>query len=297
MADTKVTDSVTLVATDTCGQKTRDAVHLDIQPLPEITYNIILELTPLTGSVVHEGSLLVYLASRLDAWFEDMNAHVFVVDIEWHVNGLTLQFTLSDSQHSTCSKPYLRKIVDKMKRPTFSCLIAPMFSVHNVSVNFTNSCVDTYIHPFTSEYSMSKIKATLDHWLEIVVPCAAFIVVVTVVLLVLMVCNSQYPRRRKRYVLKSEVPTYLEDRKPIIFPDETRTKDSSLEPRSPMLLPSNGEVDPSPWQQNEESGSQPLLMATPNRSGPTPPEYLLDEMGVPPPYRLPPPYHSTHPTW
>ncbi|OWF48310.1 Dystroglycan [Mizuhopecten yessoensis] len=302
-ADTMVTDSVTLVAMDTCGQKSRDAIHLDIEPLPEVTHIMTLTVTPATMSKGSDESVMlqVLVVSKLDTWFRSIHveADIYVVGVEWKGDQLVVQFTLSDSSISTCSKPYLQDLIKETTLPAFSCLMAPMFTVEDmISVNFSDNCVDTYLRPSKpSKHGMSKVKPILDHWLEVVVPCAAFLVIVTVIVIVLMACSSKYPHRRKRYVLKSEIPTYLEDRKPIIFPDETRQKDSSLEPRPPILIPGNGEYEPSPWQQEEEeNGSLPLLRGTPDRSAPTPPEYLLNDIGVPPPYRLPPPYHSTHPT-
>ncbi|XP_033746739.1 dystroglycan-like [Pecten maximus] len=303
-ADTMVTDSVTLVAMDTCGKKSRDAIHLDFEPLPEVTHTMTLTVTPAARSKGSDDSvvLLVHVVSKLENWFRSIQvkADIYVVGVEWKEDQLVVQFTLSGSSVRTCSKPYLEDLVKDMTLPAFSCLMAPMFTMEDlVSVNFSDSCVDTYPHSsMPSKYGMSKMKPTLDHWLEVVVPCAAFLLIVTVVVIVLMACSGKYPHRRKRYVLKSEIPTYLEDRKPIIFPDETRRKESSLEPRPPILIPGNGEYEPSPWQQDDgENGSLPLLRGTPDRNAPTPPEYLLNDIGVPPPYRLPPPYNSTHPTW
>ncbi|XP_060078967.1 uncharacterized protein LOC132558419 [Ylistrum balloti] len=302
--DTMVTESITLVAIDTCGKKSRDAIHLDFEPLPEVTHTLTLAVTPVTEGKDDDdtAALLVHVVSKLESWFRSiqMKVDVYVVGVDWEGDQMIVQFTLSGSSISTCSKPYLQDLVKDMTLPAFSCLMAPVFTVEDmVSVNFSESCVDTYLNPsMPSKYGMSKRKPTLDHWLEVVVPCAAFLLIVTVVVIILMVCSGKYPHRRKRYVLKSEIPTYLEDRKPIIFPDETRRKDSSLEPRPPILISGNGEYEPSQWQQDdEESGSLPLLRVTPDRSAPTPPEYLLNDIGVPPPYRLPPPYHSTHPTW
>ncbi|XP_069101440.1 uncharacterized protein [Argopecten irradians] len=298
-SDTKVTDSVTLVAMDTCAQKSRDAIHLDFEPLPEVTHNLTLTVTPATRTNGDDAVLLVHLVSKLETWFDSIQeqADVYVVVIEWKGDQLIVKFTLSGPSFNTCSKPYIENLVKDMTLPAFTCLLAPMFTLEGkVSVSFSGNCVNTYPDSTVpSKYGMSKMKPTLDHWLEVVVPCAAFLLIVTIVVIVLMACGKS-PRRRKRYVLKSEIPTYLEDRKPIIFPDETRRKDTSLEPRAPILIPGNGEYEP--WQQNDgENGSLPLLRGTPDRTAPTPPEYLLNDIGVPPPYRLPPPYNSAHPTW
>jgi len=290
-------DAISLVAMDSCGHKVKDAMKMSVKgpDLSDVSHTFNMTLDPVLVGVFSSrqdvSSFLIGWFNRLEEWLE-MSNMVYIVSINPMM--FTIIWTLMDESSTVCDEKYLNTVLNKiveqdnLLKPEFQCFMGPLYPVTSLSLNITKKC--SYNLPILAyQVKRSSYKSSFDHWLEVVLPCAVFVLVVTLVGVICIVCNNRYPRSRKKYVLRSEEHTYLEERKPVIFPNETQVKDTTLGPRSPVML--DGIVGE---EGTELDGSTPSLII---RGTSNPPDYHIEDIGVPPPYRLPPPYNSSHPDW
>ncbi|XP_062597695.1 uncharacterized protein LOC134259114 [Saccostrea cucullata] len=125
-------------------------------------------------------------------------------------------------------------------------------------------------------------KSDINLWFEIVLPVIILLSILIVLVVIVYVCCT---RRRKLYLLHSEKPTFLEERRPVIFQTEAPVEDPSLCPRNPAILS----------RDNELSSSEVDLID--QRSLPSTPDYNPFSTIPPPVYRVPPPYTNNHQYW
>ncbi|WAR26321.1 hypothetical protein MAR_012025 [Mya arenaria] len=112
--------------------------------------------------------------------------------------------------------------------------------------------------------------------------------------------NKKHRRPSKR-VPDSDKPMFLEDRRPIIFPEELEMLDPSMKPKGPLVLPADYLQETLPEVPPHGRPSPPYRAAPSTEEGPpVPPHHSFggplpqDALSDPPPYRLPPPYFNPH---
>ena len=301
----KFIERFVLIAEDSQGQFARDVISLTYSfEVLDITHRISLTLDYDFQSFHLERQNLVDVAESIAGLYGNVNLKYLTffdvkkgsVVINWGNNSLFGTICYKDVINSLYSR-----IADE--NGTLTAELAELLKLFNplsAKLELSGPCLmpqRTPLPPFDSPVGASDND---QMWLEILLPALVIILVLVIIALVLLICCRH---RKPSKVPQSDKPTFLEDRRPIIFPEELEMVDPSLKPKQPLILPRDylaetppavpphGSQDPPSYRVPEinEELFQPSTSQTP-----PPPSYSNQGSSDPPPYRLPPPYYNPH---
>lgn len=283
--ESEKTDEVLLViAEDSCGQSTYDAVSVDVvsKSVSEFNYPIsgyFVEFSDIPVCPIEDLINLYVFVEGLTLWFND-SREVFIADRENCTLRLLMVNQKKEISFHGRNNEEERNVFDEKGgiATEFLCFFMPSFKI-------------TKFEPFVQNYSLGEeeddnhfvqFKSDINHWLEIVLPVIIILSIFVLVIIILYIC---YTRKKKLYVLRSEKPTFLEERRPVIFQTEVPLEDPTLNPRTPVILSHYDEVPSSEVELLDQ------------RSLPSTPDYTPPCTQPPPSYRIPPPYTGSHQYW
>ena len=301
----KIIDRFVLIATDTQGQSIKDVISITYEFEKDVTHKIALNMNSSYFGVSNRSHLLD-IAHKLAKFYEDSDLRfltfftpmidLLVRPIVWGNNSL-----FGEKCERTTIEDLVQQIVHENDtvKDTFSALfqIDPVLSV---DLFFSGVCMFpmTSLSPPTkapvSESSSEKM------WIEIVLPALVAILVIVIIALLLLICCRH--RKPSKKVPESDKPMFLEDRRPIIFPEELELLAPSMKPNDPLVLPADylketpPEVPPHgrptpPYRAPAPIDNEFMNYDDPMEQGSAPSHTQLSD---PPAYRLPPPYFNPH---
>jgi neurexin len=294
----------TLIAKDSKGQVAKDAITLTYEYEKNVNHRISVMLNGSYEKFTDDRNNLIQVARKLADFYEDEKVNFLSfssvakgsVVIVWSNNSLI---------GSSCQKEEIQNLYDRLtnENGTISDQFLALFNDYipmNTSLEFLGAC----LLPISSiaPPTQSPVAETDNRmWIEIVLPALIAILVIVIIALLLLICCRH--RRPSKEIKDSEKPAFLEDRRPIIFPDELEMVDPSLKPKTPLVLPSDYLTETPPAVPPHGRQAPPYraamldddMFSGEDDDQPLPPSYRGDSQNTePPPYRLPPPYFNPH---
>lgn len=272
-----------VVAKDLCGQSSYDAIGVDMSidsfdHTKDKKYELMVQFSSVPTCPVEDLKNMFVFVQELKKWFND-SGEISIKERENCKLYLFMEDTEEEVSMGAGSEERTAIFDDKGEISTqFECFFLPSFqiiSVHFIKLN-TSPLEKDYESP-TAHYS-----SDINHWLEIVLPV---VIILCIILIIVIILYVYYARKKKLYILRSEKPTFLEERSPVIFQTEVPVEDPTLNPRDPIILSHFDEIP---------SSEAELLE---HRSLPSTPDYTPPTCEPPPSYRLPPPYTTSHQYW
>ena len=307
--------TIILTAKDSAGQIKKDAIQVVYNKSHYMghSHKIHLGFNGEYKDFMHSRNNLISVGHDIAEFFGDSSLD-FLTFLE--VNSGSLDVVLSNSSLSgeKCHRNEIQEVFDKIADSNGTVLQEFSNVFANSSLNITSAklgFVGVCLLPLTtreptlnvtnSPASSSDSSDNNKFWIEVVIPALAAILLLVIVALILLICCRHRHSRKK--LSKSEKPMFLEDRRPIIFPEELEMTDPNLKPKTPLVLPSDLASDrPPPVPPHRgRSSPQPLGQAPEQESfltdsRPPPPQFDQSQASEPPAYRLPPPYFNPHRT-
>lgn len=302
----KIIDRFILIATDSQGQSAKDVISITYRFEKDVTHKIDLNMNS-TYFGTSSRSHLLSVAHTLAKFYGDKDLRFLtfftpaedsiVRPIVWGNNSL-----FGENCPTKKIESLFHRIVHENDtvRDVFSTLFLtdPVLSA---DLFFSGVCMFpvTTLSPATkspvSESNSDKM------WIEIVLPAlVAILVIVIIALLLLICCRHRKPRKQ---VPENDKPMFLEDRRPIIFPEELELLDPSMKPKDPLVLPADYLQETPPAVPQHGRPTPPYRAPAPidddfvNDNANSQPQgsvSLPSHQTDPPPYRLPPPYFNPH---
>ena len=302
--------TIILVAKDSAGQIAKDAIQLTYNKSHVMGHSHKIDLN-FNGSYkdfMKSRDSLVNVAKDIARFYGDMTLK-FLTFLEVKARSLNVIWSNSSLAGEQCDREKIQEMFDKLVdvNGSVSEKIEDLFSkssmnIMSVTLEFVGVCllpVTTLAPPIVTNPPESSADDD-KMWIEVVIPALVAILVVVIVALILLICCRH--RRSKKKLSKSEKPMFLEDRRPIIFPEELEMTDPNLKPKTPLVLPSDLISDTPPPVPPHRGREPPHYQVPPmedevfltdNRPSP-PPHFEQSQASDPPPYRLPPPYFNPH---
>lgn len=285
MNETAVEEEALLImAKDSCGQASYDAIGVDITGPSYaqvrdhmIRFNVEFSSAPMCP--IEKLKNIHTFVQGFKMWMND-SREVFITETENCSLGFLMMASKEDSVSAERKSKDMTAILDDKGeiRSEFSCFFLPSFQITKFEyIKENTSIIDKDYDAPIAHYS-----SDINHWLEIVLPVTVILFILVVIVIALYIC---YARQKKLFDLQSEKPTFLEERRPVIFQTEVQGEDPSLGPRDPIILSHCDDL---------HSSEVELLD---HRSLPSTPDYTPPHSNPPPSYRLPPPYTTSHQYW
>lgn len=308
VGDAEELTTIILTATDSGGATGKDAIQLlvDDSFLSSLTHRFTISLNISYDIFYQKHNSVLQLAHMIARYFGDASLDSLrILDVE--EGSLNLTWTNSSFSGSICKKKEIMRLLESMVFKNES--VVPEFAdsmlgyqILNISYELLGPCLSmpTVLPP---KRATEKIVYETDFnmWVEIVIPAlAAVLVLVIVVLILFIVCRHRKPSEPN--ILKSEKKTFMDDRKPIIFPEELEMDGPTLKSQKPLVLPGDNPEhvitdDPDAILNKKSKRYEPtddVFIVNGRQNPPLPPPYILDTSTDPPPYRLPPSYLGKH---
>ena len=305
--------TIILMAKDSAGQIKKDAIQVVYNKSHYMghSHKIHLEFDGDFKDFMQSRNSMIIVGRDIAEFFGDLTLD-FVTFLE--VNSGSLNFVWSNSSLAgeKCHRNEIQDLFDKIADANGSVTqdFANLFS--NSSLNITSAkleFVSVCLLPLTTMKGTANVtdapESSSDNsdndkfWIEVVIPALVAILLLVIVALILLICCRHRNSRKK--LSKSEKPMFLEDRCPIIFPEELEMTDPNLKPKTPLVLPSDLVSEPPPpvpphrgRASPQPQGRAPEEEAFLTDSRPPPPQFEQSQASEPPAYRLPPPYFNPH---
>lgn len=295
-----------LVATDSQGQSAKDVISITYRFEKDVTHEISLNFNSSYFGVLNRAYLL-HIAQTIAKFFGDEDLR-FLTFLEPKKDSLVRPIVWGNNSlfDKKCYREEIEGLFGKIVygndtvRETFAVLFQtdPVLSA---DLFYSGVCM----FPVTTLPAVTKSpiagKDSDSMWIEIILPAlVAILVIVIIALLLLICCRHRKPSKR---VPETDKPMFLEDRRPIIFPEELEMLDPSVKPKDPLVLPAD-------YLQETPPAVPPHGRPTPpyRAANPTDNDFIGDDTSAssqafisardhptdPPPYRLPPPYFNPH---
>jgi neurexin len=277
----KMDEVLLVIAEDACGQSTYDAVRVDVTSKVEFknpSVGYIVEFSDIPVCPIENLMNLYVFIKDLTVWFND-SREILIMDKRNCTLHLLMATKKENSFHEENYAEHGNVFDEKGEiLVEFLCFFMPSFKIikfESFLQNFSVGEEDNVSHfvPFKSDISL---------WLEIVLPVIIILTIFVLVIVTLYICCT---RKKKQYILQSDKPTFLEERRPVIFQTEVPIEDPTLNPRTPVILSHYDEVPSSEVELLDQ------------RSLPSTPDYTPPTTQPPPAYRIPPPYSGSHQYW
>lgn len=302
----KVIDRFILIATDSQGQSAKDVISITYKIEKKVTHRISLSFNSSYFGTLNRSHLL-NIANTIAKFYGDSDLR-FLTFLQPVKESLARPVVWGNNSlfGGKCEKAQIEDLFEKIAydNDTVKEKFAVLFQtdpVFSADLFFSGVCMI----PVTTLPPVTKSPvAGVDSdrmWIEIVLPAlVAILVVVIIALLLLVCCRHRKPSKR---VPETEKPMFMEDRSPIIFPEELEMLDPSSKPKDPLVLPADylQETPPAvpPHGRPTPPYRAPAPMSTDlgiEDSNPLPPVNVpnRDPHTDPPLYRLPPPYFNPH---
>ncbi|XP_062612399.1 dystroglycan 1-like [Saccostrea cucullata] len=272
-----------VVADDSCGQSTHDAVGVEVSGIfnevyTRAKYGFVVDFSDDPICPVKDLKNLYVFVEELKTWF-NISREIFITKRENCSLVLLMKEDLESEAIDIISAEG-SKILDEKGELSreFLCFFLPGFRISK----FENFIQNHSQVEEATDIPLIPFKSDINLWFEIVLPVIILLSVLLVMIVIVYVCCT---RRRKLYLLHSEKPTFLEERRPVIFQTEVPVEDPSLCPRNPTILSRDDELPSSEVDLIDQ------------RSLPSTPDYNPLSTIPPPVYRVPPPYTNNHQYW
>lgn len=301
--------TVILSAKDSNGNIEKDAIQVVYNKSHFMghSHKIHLEFDSNYKDFMHSRRNLITFGRDLAGFYGDSNLD-FLTFLEVQSGSLNVVWSNSSLSGDECHRNEIQALFDKISSANGSLTedFQELFS--NSSLNIMSAkleFVGVCLLPLTTTELPSGVtrapgsSADDKIWIEVVIPALVAILLLVIVALILLICCRHRHSRKK--LSKKEKPMFLEDRRPIIFPEELEMTDPNLKPKTPLVLPSDLASDAPPpvpphrgrnIPQHQAPASEDDVFLTDSR--PPPPQFGESQVSDPPPYRLPPPYFNPH---
>ncbi|XP_062596269.1 uncharacterized protein LOC134257696 [Saccostrea cucullata] len=270
-----------VVAEDSCGQSSHDAVGVEISRKLNEMYTItkhgfVVDFSDDPICPVKDLRNLYVFVEELKNWF-NISREIFITKRE---NCSLVLLMTEESETIDIISAEESKILDEKGELTreFSCFFLPGFRI----TKFEHFTQNHSLVEETTNIPFIRFKSDINLWFEIVLPVIILLSILIVMIVIVYVCCT---KRRKQYLLHSDKPMFLEERRPVIFQTEVPVEDPSLCPRNPTILSRDDELPSSEVDLIDQ------------RSLPSTPDYNPLTTIPPPVYRVPPPYTNNHQYW
>lgn len=302
-----VLNKIILTAKDSEGQTVKDAISLTYQYEKELNHIISMRFISSFEEFMTDRENLVQFARSVAGFYGDNNlAYLTFSNVD--KGSVIVAWSNTSLLGSMCRKSVIQELYDRLvdvndTRNDSNSALFRDFKPLSYRLEFSGSC----LLPLTSSLPPTKSPVTDGDdrlWLEIILPALIAILVVVIIALLLLICCRH--RRPSKSMKDSDKPAFLEDRRPIIFPEELELVDPSLRSKTPLVLPSDYLHDSRPTVPPHGRPAPPYkqpeiedLFPEGDNAPPPPPPHtrVQDPEGTqsdPPPYRLPPPYFNPH---
>ncbi|XP_061187313.1 dystroglycan 1-like [Saccostrea echinata] len=271
-----------VVAEDSCGQSTHDAVGVEIsgkfnEEYASTKHGFLVHFSDDPICPVKDLKNLYVFVKELKIWFNN-SREIFITKRE----NCSLVLLLAEDR-DTLSEDMTaeaRTIFDEKGEliKEFSCFFMPGFRI----TKFEHFMKNHSLLEEDTDIPLIPFKSDINLWFEIVLPVIIILSILLVLIIIVYICCT---RKKKLYLLHSEKPTFLEERRPVIFQTEVPVEDPSLCPRNPTILSHYDELPSSEVELIDQ------------RSLPSTPNYTPTSTQPPPAYRVPPPYTNNHQYW
>ncbi|XP_045164477.1 dystroglycan 1-like isoform X3 [Mercenaria mercenaria] len=299
-----VISEFTLIAEDSQGQVAKDAISLTYEYEKDVNHRISVAFNGSYEKFTNDRMNLIKVAEKIADFYNDENLN-FLTFSNVETGSVVIVWSNNSLIGTTCIKSKIQELYNRLSddNGTISDQFVALFTDFtpiNTSFEFLGACllpITSFAPPTKSPVSETDNRM----WIEIVLPALIAILVIVIIALLLLICCRH--RRPSKEIKDADKPAFLEDRRPIIFPEELEMVDPSLKPKTPLVLPSDYLTETPP--------------AVPPHGRPAPPYRtpMLDEdrfpgedenpphlstygghsqQTEPPPYRLPPPYYNPH---
>ncbi|XP_052780906.1 dystroglycan 1-like isoform X2 [Mya arenaria] len=294
-----------LTATDSQGQSAKDVISITYKFQTKVTHKIFLNLNSSLhfslNSLQAYRSYLIQVAYTLAKFYNDSDLRHFTF-FEPSEGSLMFPFLWGNNSLFTniCKRQEIEFLFNQIVHKNDS--VTKLFSSHfpddpptSAELFYVGVCLSST----TTVPPPTPAPATEKAWIEIVLPALIAILVIVIIAILLLICCRH--RRPSKRVPDSDKPMFLEDRRPIIFPEELEMLDPSMKPKGPLVLPADYLQETLPEVPPHGRPSPPYRAAPSTEEGPpVPPHHSFggplpqDALSDPPPYRLPPPYFNPH---
>lgn len=294
----------TLTAMDSQGHVAKDAISLTYKYETDINHRIRVVLNDSYETFIDDRRNLIQVARNIAGFYEDQNLD-FLTFSAIEKGSIVIIWSNNSLIGTQCLRNEIQELSDRISDVNGTISDKFLSSFPNLlpvstSLEFFGACLlpQTTLAPPTK----SPVSETNNRmWIEIVLPALVAILFIVIIALLLLICCRH--RRPSKNIKDSDKPAFLEDRRPIIFPDELEMVDPSLKPKTPLVLPSDylQETAPAvpPHGQPVPPYRTPMLdddtFLLDDEDAPQPPPHGGHmQQTEPPPYRLPPPYYNPH---
>ncbi|KAL4226710.1 cytoskeletal anchoring at plasma membrane [Mactra antiquata] len=290
-----------LFATDSQNQAVKDAISITYKYDKHVNHEIGLTMNGSYSNFINDRTQLILVARNLAKFYNDNNMKQITfssvlkgsVVVSWGNNTLF---------GTVCYRKYIQDMYDKLYiNESLSSSLVALFGDYVLiatSLRYSGVCLLPVIP--SSTVKPAPIDKSNDMWLEILLPALVAILIVVIIALLLLICCRH--RRPSKDIKDSDKPAFLEDRQPIIFPEELEMVDPSLKPKTPLVLPSDylKETPPAvpphgpPSPPYQMPGGNDRIQYEDDAEQLEPLSHDPQQISNPPPYRLPPPYFNPH---
>ncbi|KAL3852732.1 hypothetical protein ACJMK2_016350 [Sinanodonta woodiana] len=302
--------SITLTAEDSAGNVARDSIYLAYNNslFSEITHRFVLTLNKSYEGFMSTRENLVKFAKLLANYFGDAGPGL-IMFLDVKPGSVHVSWSNISLSGSSCKRDDIMNLLNRITYNNslvdeFVSIFGTDFDPVSANVKFVGACTSSsviHVVPTKQPPAPQMEKDGETFLIQVVLPVVAAVLFL-IILVIIIYLVYRHRRSGSTDVLKSEKPTFLEDRRPIIFPEELEMVDPSLKPRQPSVIPtdyiqdrppedsvggSRNNLAPPGYQLPYEEND---LFYSDNQSPPPPPSYGSTHNTEPPPYRLPPPY-------
>lgn len=300
-----------LIATDSQGQSVKEVISISYKHETKVTHKFMLTLNSSVEHVFITSAdyrrYLIYVASTIGKYFNDIDLRYFTFFNPGE--GLSIPYVWGNNSFFTdeCQKQDIQSLFDRIMHENYS--IVPKFAYQFQSESDTDPALSAELFfmgaclvPPPTDSPVEKKASTDNAWMEVVLPALIAILAIIILAIVLLICCRH--RRSRKHVAhdKPDKPMFLEDRRPIIFPEELEMLDPSRKPMHPIVLPADylRETPPAVPPHGRPSPAYPPARSIedesylPTQGSSVPQGPYGGQTSDPPPYRLPPPYFNPH---
>ncbi|KAH3819740.1 dystroglycan 1-like [Dreissena polymorpha] len=300
-----------LTATDSQEQSVKDVISISYKHETKITHKFMLTLNSSVERYLTASSdyrrYLSQVARNIGKYFNDIDLRYFT--FFYPGDGLSMPYVWGNNSLFTdeCQKQDIQSLFDRIMHENYS--FVPEFASRfqsesppdlalSAELFFFGAC----LVPRSTDSPIQKTAAVDNAWMEVVLPALIAILAIIILAIVLLIC-CRHRRATKRVAHdKPDKPMFLEDRRPIIFPEELEMLDPSRKPMSPIVLPADylRETPPAVPPHGRPSPAYPPARSIEDESylqtqgSSVPQGHYREQTLDPPPYRLPPPYFNPH---
>lgn len=291
-----------LYATDSQSQAAKDAISITYKYDKSVNHKVRLTLNGSYDHFQSDRSSLIHVALNIAKFYDDRSLK-FITFAPVEEGSVVISWGNNSLFGTICRRKLIQDLYDKLyDNGSLSSGFVSLFSSYvpmSASLEYLGMCM----LPVTTGTPIihSPLDETDDDmWIEILLPALIAILVIVIVAIVLLICCRH--KQPKKDVKDSDKPAFLEDRQPIIFPEELEMVDPSLKPKTPLVLPSDYLKETPPAV--PPHGRPAPLYRTNTPEDHTRPVHDREQLepltgdqpqdSNPPPYRLPPPYFNPH---